>query len=163
MGSFPPSLGMYAPGLTDKRSAERMVSLIKAFLKVLKRNIPVALVWYQRGSVRKIGSQNLAKWMESLDQSLLHNAMESDLESLINGDEPLVIDNDEDEASDKLLVEQGDKLLATKLLHNEMTKADIPRLPFPLSLMNKKEKVRYVSHQIWEEHRAKQDTLHVRM
>ena len=146
---------MRAPGRTNVRSGERIVTLIKAFLKVLKRNIPVCIVWYQGGEVRKIGSQNLAKWMENLDQSMLEKAMELDVESLINGDEPLVFGNDEDETFDKIL--------ATSLLQNDVVKTDLQRLPFPLTLMSKKEKTKYISEHIWQEHREKQQTLHVRL
>ena len=146
---------MHTPRRTNKRSDERIVKLIKAFLKLLKRNIPIAIVWYQGGEVRKIGSQNLAKWMENLDKSILEKAMELDVESLINGDEPLVFGNDEDEAYDKII--------ATNLLQTNIVKLEVKLLPFPLSLMSKKEKTKYLSEHIWQEHREKQQTMHVRL
>ena len=133
---------MYTASQTNRRSCERVTALIRACLKVLKRNIPVAVVWYQRGQVRKIGSQNLAKWMETLDETLLERAMVCDEESLIKGDEPLVCGNNEEE------------ILATHLLQ-DIQKIELKQLPFPLSLMNKKEKAKYLSDLIQEENREK--------
>jgi len=136
---------MHTAGQTNRRSCERVEGLIRACLKVLKRNIPVAVVWYQRGQVRKIGSQNLAKWMETLDETLLERAMVCDEESLINGDEPLVCG--------KIEVE----VLATNLLQDiqKSQKIELKPLPFPLSLMSKKEKAKYLSDPIQEENREK--------
>ena len=122
-------------------------------MKVLKKDsVPAALIWYQQGEVRKVWTQNLAKWMETLDRDVLEEAMEADKYSLINGDEPLVT-GDEDGAVDKML--------ATHLSQTSKKKLKLEQLPFPLSIMSKREKVKYVSDQIWKEHRAKQ--VHERM
>ena len=94
---------MVTSGKQNKKSLERVVTLIKAVLKLLQINVPVAAVWYQGGKLRKLGSQYLAKWLESLDESVLLNAMDSDEESLQNGDEPLVCNDDEDETCEKII------------------------------------------------------------
>merc|ERR1712129_159999 len=119
------------------KSSDLLTSLIKTSLKILKKNIPVVVVWYQDGQVRKIGSQNLAKWLENLDQSLLHRAMELDEESLVNGDEPLVC---EDEA-----------VMAAHIVQNYVTKVEPQKLPFQLHLMSKKEKSKYLCELIRQE------------
>ena len=136
---------MVTSGKQNKKSLERVVSLIKAVLKLLKKNVPVAAVWYQGGQLRKLGSQNLAKWLESLDESVLLNAMDSDEESLQNGDEPLVCNDDEDETCEKIMAS-----------HRQ---TELKRLPCPLSLMSKREKVKYISDEIYNESRDR----HVRM
>jgi len=124
------------------KSSDLLTSLIKTSLKILKKNIPVVVVWYQGGQVRKIGSQNLAKWLENLDQSLLHRAMELDEESLVNGDEPLVC---EEEA-----------VMAAHIVQNYVTKVEPQKLPFQLHLMSKKEKSKYLCELIRQDLGKKQ-------
>ena len=148
MVSFFRTLEMRTRVENNRKSGDRLVSLIKAFLKVLKKDsVPAGLIWYQQGEVRKVGTQNVAKWMETLDQDVLEEAMIEDKDSLINGDEPLVT-GDEDGAVDKML--------ATNLSQRFKNRFKLEKLPVPLSLMSKREKVKYVSDQIWREHRDKQ-------
>merc|ERR1712129_150597 len=134
---------VYLPAKMGRiKSSELLTTLIKTSLNILKKNIPLVVVWYQGGQVRKIGSQNLAKWLENLDQSLLHKAMELDEECLVNGDEPLVC---EEEAT-----------MAAHIVQNYVTKVEPQKLPFQLHLMSKKEKSKYLCELIRQDLGKKQ-------
>jgi len=139
-------------GRTTKRNEERFLSLIKSLLKVLKRNVPAGIIWYQGGKVRTLGTQNLVKWVENQDKETLEKVIELDQQSLINGDEPLMCDDD-----------VSDETLAATLLQDQMASLDISRLPYPLSLMNKKEKVKYIATHIYDEFCHKQQDFHVKI
>jgi hypothetical protein len=86
---------------------------------------------------------------------MLEKAMKLDMESFINEENPLVLGNDEDGTCDQII--------AAKLPQNNLVKTDVKQLPFPLLLMNKKEKIKYLSDHIWQEHREKQRILHGRL
>ena len=117
----------------------------------MNRNIPVAVLWYQKGQVRKLGPQNIVKWLDSQNQAMLESLMQLDRESITNGDEPLVSGIDDDTISERIL--------AQTLVKSNVKQ--LKRLPVPLSLMNKKEKMKYVSAQVYQEVREKDDPIRI--
>jgi len=134
-------------GSNSRKTDDMLIAHIKSVLRIMKRNIPIAVLWYQKGQVRKFGPQNLVKWLESQDKTSMEDAMKSDLESLIDGDEPLVSGTDD--------YNDSERILAQNLVRGGHT-MQLKRLPVPLSLMNKKEKIKYLSDQIHQEVREKE-------
>ena len=83
-------------GQMSKQVENLIISLISISLKLLKKNVPVAAVWYQGGEVKHFGSTNLAKLLQSLDSASLRETMELDEQNLKSGDEPLLSSGEEE-------------------------------------------------------------------
>ena len=121
-----------------KANFERRINtLISVVFKLLKQNVPIAVIWYQAGEIKHFGSTNLIKCLESLDTMYIKQMMELDEENLINGEEPVLNVGEEEVPA---------KVMATNLLKSRVVRnKELDRLPFPLSLMSKKEKITYIT------------------
>ena len=128
------------------KSAEHLVS---AVMRLMDKNIPVLVFWEHKGHLKKLGSTAMSKWFADLEDNVkkdLRNQKVSDLQSLINGTEELLDQNEN----------LPDKVKAScvyKSVTNPAHPSGVPLLPFPLAVMNKKEKGKYLCDLIRSEAR----------
>ena len=131
---------MKREGKTNKRTGERIVAIICDILKIWRENVPFAAVWYQEGEMRTFGPKNLINYLESLDKSVIEKTMCLDEENLKLGLDPLLsYFSDEKDANERVL--------ASNLLQTNSSKTWLKPLPYPLSLMSKREQMIYVTEQ----------------
>ena len=130
------------------KSAEHLVA---AVMRLMDKNIPVLVFWEHKGQLKNLGTSAMSKWFADLDDIVktnLTNQMVLDLQSLIEGNEEL-LDNNEN---------VPDKVKAScvyKSVTNPVHPSGVPLLPFPLSLMNKKEKCKFLCDVIRSEAKEK--------
>ena len=130
------------------KSAEHLVS---AVMRLMDKNIPVLVFWEHKGHLKNLGSTAMSKWFADLEDNVkkdLRTQMVTDLQSLINGTEELLDQNEN----------LPDKVKAScvyKSVTNPAHPSGVPLLPFPLAVMNKKEKGKYLCDLIRSEARDK--------
>jgi hypothetical protein len=95
-------------------------------------------------------------YLESLDKGEIEKTMRLDEENLKLGLDPLLsYFSDEKEASERVL--------ASNLLQTNSSKTLLKPLPYPLSLLSKREKVRYVTDQAMMEAREKHNNPFIKL
>ena len=134
-----------------QRKEKAELNVIGNILRLIRNNVPVLFLWMNRGELKKIGTHNMLEWFESLqDESKeqLSAEMVRDLMGLNNNTEDLLLnpDNVPVKARASTLYKS-----VTQVSHS----SGIPQLPWPLTLMSKKQLVKYVSDLCANE--AKQD------
>ena len=133
-----------------------VLKFITALLKLLDKNIPVLAFWQHNGELKKIGTGKMSKWFDNFDDKTkesLSVAMFDDMLTLNNNEESLIV-----QLAELPQVDRASALL--KSLTNFTRESGIPMLPFPLSLMSQKEKMKYVGDLIGSE--AKKDKVHLK-
>merc|ERR1712129_306121 len=135
---------------------ERIVTLFCDILRMLRKNVPIAAVWYHKGQMKIVGSKHLGNLFESLDKTELEQTMILDEESLSCGLDPLwSLFNDENTSNERAL--------ASYFLQEKLAKTELKRLPYPVSLMSRKEKIKYISDHASNELRDKHQNPHIGM
>ena len=124
-----------------QRKEKAEVNVIKNILRLIKNHVPVLFLWMNKGELKKIGSHNMLDWFESLkDESKeqLSAEMVRDLMGLNNNTEELLHNPDNVPVSARASTLYKS---VTEVAHS----SGIAELPWPLTLMSKKQLVKYVS------------------
>ena len=125
------------------------VNVITGVLRLIKRKVPVLLIWQSKGKVMKVGSENVSKWYEDLEPDLkndLRAKMVQDIVMMNNNSEEIIVNAES--------IPDGVKAKSVFKDLRSSSASSLPRLPFPLSLMSKKQKVKFICDRIAEEARA---------
>ena len=141
-------------GRKEKREKAE-IHLISGCLRLISKNVPALIVWQHKGQLKKFGTSNMAEWFDNLDEDTklqLSSDMVLDMKNLVGKEEEL-IQNPENFP----LSARASSIF--KSLTNPSHASGLPELPFPLTLMSKKQKVKYLSDQIASE--AKKDKARV--
>ena len=141
--------------MTKKQNEEVSgVNLVSAILRLLDKNVPVLAFWVHKGELKKLGTQLMSDWFDELDDVEKHNlksSMVQDMINLSNNRDPLL---NEDDVPVKVRASSIYKSL-TDPVHPSGT----PLLPFPLTLMSKKEMAKYISDMIRSDAKDHQKTV----
>ena len=116
--------------------------LITTILKLAKLRVPVSAVWFLEENMRITGTPNLEAYLSQLDQDSLAKAVKEDMKNFAKSD------NDE-----HILVELIPETVQAKQIFKKLlpVSRDMDRLPFPLSMMNRREKVHWLTNEIHRE------------
>ena len=85
------------PGHNHSRDiANLQVQLISTIMKLAKKDIPVAAVWFHDSDTKMYGTKNLKNLMTNLEKDDVDNAIKLDMLNLVSPepDEPLLEIND---------------------------------------------------------------------
>ena len=126
------------------RKEKCQLKLITGVLQLIKKKVPVMLLWLNQGEMQKIGTRNILDWFDSLDDEVkgdLSSRMVQDIISM-NANREVMAENNQN-------INDAEK--AVRILKNMSSLTELPRLPYPLSLMNKRQKIKYLSDRIFEE------------
>ena len=117
------------------------IQLITVVMKLAKHGIPVAAIWFKDNEVKKYGSKFVKNILTNLDTEVVDNAIKEDMMNLVASepDEPL-FDLTNDDLPEKVRAKQVFRDLSCSQLPEE--------LPLPLSCMNKKEKIIWLTKTI---------------
>ena len=135
------------PQVNQQRDrANLQIQLITTILKLVKLDTPVVAVWYHENDLKTFGSKHLKEFISSLDQAALSNAIKSDVLNLGSPepDEPL---NEMTEGS------IPEKIKAKQIFQQFCSEKDPEKLPFPLSCLNRKEKIAWLTREILQDQR----------
>ena len=121
------------------------LNLVTAVIKLMKKNVPSLTFFEFKGELKLVGSCSMSRWFKDLSEDLkedLRLRMVSDIVNISDKGEELLINT-----------ENVPETVSATNLFKSLTEAVHPAsgvrpLPFPLSLMSKKEKGRYVNHLI---------------
>ena len=119
----------------NKYKAECEVSLIASVLRLQQKNVPALMIWQHQGELKKFGTGQMSKWYDDLDPAAkqsLSSCMVTDMKNLSTGSEDELVMNDEN-----LSYKVRASAIYSSLVKNQSGDR-LPRLPFPLSWMNKK-------------------------
>ena len=110
-------------------------------MKLAKKDIPVAAVWYHDKEAKMYGTKFLKGLITNLEKGDVENAIKLDILNLMSPepDEPLLE-----------LTEN-----AKTVFQSICQKQDPDCLPFPLSCMNRKEKISWITKEIMREQNRK--------
>ena len=124
------------------------INFVSTGLNLMKKNVPLGAFWHRLGQVNFFGSSKTSAWFESLDSKVkdsLSIALVEDMKNMAN--EPLLKTNES--LSDR---EKAIKISQRfKDQNPNFHPSGLHLLPFPLSLMNKKQKLKYLANSISEE------------
>ena len=135
------------------RKEKCQVSLISGVLRLIKNKVPCMLIWSLKGKVTKVGTGNLCKWFDDLPDVSKQEITASMVKDVVNmNDEAEELFMNVDNVPDATRASCLFKSLATPV-------SSLPRLPFRLSIMNKKQKSKFVCDRISEEARVAGVTL----
>ena len=130
------------------RKDKCQVELITDVLRLVKKKVPVMLLWHNKGELSKVGTGNMCKWYNELDADIqkdLQASMVQDIIDMNNGTEELIVNEES----------LPDKVRASSIFQGlSYDASSLPRLPFPLSIMSKKQKSKYISDRIAQEARS---------
>ena len=129
------------------RKEKCKLKLIAGVLQLIKKKVPVMLLWLNQGEMQKIGTRNILDWFDSLDDEVkgdLRSRMVQDIISM-NANREVMTENNQN---------INDAENAVSILKDMSSLTELPRLPYPLSLMNKRQKIKYLSDRIFEEARV---------
>ena len=142
--------------MTNKQNKNKSsVNLVDAVLRLLGKNVPTLAIWESKGELVWLGSADMSKWLTDLDDDLkedLRSKLVSDMVKLSNNEEELLAN------VDHVPVKTRASLIfksLTKAKHSSGTQL----LPFPLSLSNKRQKLKYISDLIRLESKEKKVKL----
>ena len=127
--------------VNKQRKSKAEVNVIGDILRLIKKNVPVLFLWMHKGELKKIGTHNMLDWFESLPENSkkqLSSDMVRDLMAMNNQTEELLLNPDNIPASARASTLYKS---VTEVAHS----SGIPELPWPLTLMSKKQLVKYVS------------------
>eukprot|EP00092_Neocalanus_flemingeri_P008314 GFUD01008964.1.p1 GENE.GFUD01008964.1~~GFUD01008964.1.p1 ORF type:complete len:627 (+),score=139.19 GFUD01008964.1:53-1933(+) len=128
--------------MTKKQNKENgQVNLVSAMLALLQKNVPVLSFWEHKGELKHLGPSFMADWFNNLDDVLKENlkaSMAMDMINISNDSESLSINPNN--VPEKVRASAIYKTLVNDNTHPSGT----PYLPYPLSLMSKKEKAKYL-------------------
>ena len=129
-----------------KNKSNSEVNLIASVLRLQQKNVPALMIWQHQGELKKFGTGQMSKWYDDLDlvtKQSLSSCMVTDMKNLSTGsEEEELLMNDENISY---------KVRASAIYSSLVKKPSgegLPRLPFPLSLMSKKQKVQYICNRI---------------
>ena len=104
------------------------IDMITGVLRLIKKKVPVMLVWQSKGEVQKIGTGNMCKWFENLGVDLkndLRNCMVKDIVEMNNKTDGLIVNEEglqEECRAKQLLMKQSksveDEIVAIKEMKN---------------------------------------------
>ena len=135
------------PGCNQTRDIVNLqVQLITTILKLARHDVPIVAIWYQENSVQIHGTKHMKEFILNLVQGDLEKAIKEDIFNFASPepDEPLLDVTDEN---------VPEKVQAKQLLQKFYHGKEPDKLPFPVSCMNKKEKITWVTKQILQEQR----------
>ena len=136
------------PGNNHSRDVTNLqVQLISTIMKLAKKDIPVAAVWYHEKEAKIYGTKFLKGLITNLEKVDLENAIKLDILNLVSPepDEPLL----------ELDENVPDKMRAKTVFQSICQKHVPDCLPFPLSCMNRKEKISWITKEILREQKVK--------
>ena len=124
------------------------IQLITTILKLVKHDVPVVALWYDENDVKMYGTKYLKNFLTNLDQKAIETAIKEDVLNLssMEPNEPL-IDMTEENLPERIRAKQAFQQFCSNKTPDE--------LPFPLSCLNKKEKISWLTKEILHQQRAK--------
>ena len=136
--------------MTKKQNKDNcVVNFVSSLLSLLQKNVPVLALWEQKGELKHLGTTEMSDWFEKLDVDTKQRLKSSMVEDMIN-----LTNNNED-----LKLNPGnipDHVRASSLYKSLINHpSEMPTLPFPLSVMSKKEKSKYLCDLIASEAKDK--------
>ena len=137
-------------GLKFKQETSE-INFISSGLSLLRYNVPFLGIWHFRGEIRHTGSKCTTEWYKNLDERTkadLNIALINDMNNN-DSDEPLMVNPEN--LSDR---EKAVKISKSYDL-SDAHPSGLPLLPFPASLMSKRQALKYLSEQISREEKAK--------
>ena len=134
------------PGCNRTRDiANLQIQLITTILKLARHDVPIVAIWYHENIVQTHGTKHLKELVLKLEQEA-EKAIKEDIFNFASPqpDEPLL---DVNEAN------LPEKVQAKQIFQEFYHDKEPDRLTFPLSCMNKKEKIAWLTKQILQEQR----------
>ena len=121
--------------------ANLKVQLLTAILKLEKFKIPVAAIWYHENQVQVEGTESLKNVLDEMKHGELEKAIKEDMFKFAAS-----------EPTESSLVVPDEIPIRTQA-HNLSFAREPERLPYPLSAMNKKDKITWLVKEIRQEQR----------
>ena len=135
------------PSLHQNRDvANLQIQLITTILKLVKHGMPITALWYYENEVKTYGSKHLKEFTDAIDKAAIDKAIKEDVFHFAS---PAVTELVETEES------IPEKVKAKQVFQQFYSNKEPDELPFPLSCMNKKEKITWLTKQILQEQREK--------
>ena len=132
------------------------LSLVKSVLRVAHKNVPVLVLWQHNGELTELGTGKMADWFKNhVDENTKDQLKVNMVEGMVNLSDK----------SDHLILNEKSFPLTAKAssifkslgnTSSESALTGIPKLCFPLSLMSKKQILKFISSQIASEARKDQ-------
>ena len=135
------------PGQNQCRDvANLQIQLISTIMKLAKYDLPIVALWYTDNDIKMYGTKHLKNFFSKLDQTVIDNAIKEDVLNLgsLQPDEPLLSMTEEN---------VPEKVRAKQVFQNFYSGKLPDELPFPLSCMNKKQKIIWLTKQMLQEQR----------
>ena len=126
--------------------ANLKVKLLTAILKLESFRIPVAAVWYHESQVQVEGTESLKKVLDEMKHGDLEKAVKEDMLKFA-ASEPA-----------ETSVDVPDDVAIRTHAQNLSLAREPERLPYPLSEMNKKDKITWLVKEIRQEQRQRSGT-----
>ena len=127
-----------------KNRRERcQLKLISGVLKMINKKVPIMLLWQNKGEIQKIGTRNMLNWYDGLDEEVKQGLRSCMVEDIIR------LNQNKEEMAEKDKSKESEK--AALILKSLSPASELSCLPFPLSLMNKKQKTKFLSERIFVE------------
>ena len=142
------------PGANQNRDIVNLqVQLITTILKLARLDVPIVSVWYHENNVQVHGTKHLKDFIDKLDQEALKTAIKEDVFNFgsLEPNEPLLAVSEEN---------IPERIKARQIFQQFYKEKEPEKLPFPLSCMNKKEKITWITKQILQEQREKSGNIH---
>ena len=135
------------PGNNFVRDASQLqVQLISIILKMARMDIPVVAVWFNENKSQVQGTKHLKNMISNIEKVEVENAIKLDFLNLVSP-----------ETNESLLETDvnPEQNQAKSMFQNICQKQKPDFLPFPLSCMNKREKISWVTGEILREQQIK--------
>ena len=127
-------------GLKAKRERSEII-FIASGLNLVRQTIPLLALYTYRGDLKVIGTSKVSEWFERLDEDKkedLKNSITSDIANISSNTEPLL-------SYPESMSDRDRTASISRVLDVNCRQSALPLLPFPLSLMNKRQKIKYLS------------------
>ena len=123
------------------------IQLVTTILKLVKLDVPIFTLWYTENEVHKYGTKHLMDLVGNIDKISIDTAVKQDVLNMTSPepDEPLLTDDEN----------VPEIIRAKQFFQKFSTNKEPDLLPFPLTCMNKKEKISWITKQILQEQREK--------
>ena len=137
------------------RDAERIqIQLITSLMKMAKLGIPVVAFWYNENKTQIHGTKYLKNLIKQMDEAAINDAIKLDVFNLSSSDvDEALLHPTDDDTVDVINVK------AKSVFQNIVHKESPDFLPFPLSCMNKQEKMRWITKEMLREQQNKSGKL----
>ena len=147
-------------GSKEKRENAEL-NFISAGIGLIQQNVPAVAIWKHNGTVHHVGSCKMSEWFKNLDSETkenLNTALKGDELNIIENNEPLL--NNNPELGDR---EKAEKIVMSLPMGDNFHPSGLQLLPYPLDLINKREKLKYLSDRMIQEAKTRTSKLTVKI